>query len=176
MNILDISVILIIIITTIHGFWRGMQRQIFGLGGIVVGYIAATRFYEPVAGFIGSKDSSLAQIGAFIMVFILGKLSVSFAGWLVRNLFKDITLTWVNRIGGAGMGVLKGFIIIMIIILALLAFLPADMSLLKNSATLPYIASLPNMTSGIIPEKIRTQYNDKIETLRLKWEKKYKTE
>jgi membrane protein required for colicin V production len=171
MNILDITIILIIIITTVLGFWKGMQKQIFGLGGVVVGYIAAVKLYEPVAGLISSKESSLAQIASFILIFLLGKLVISLSGWFARNLFKGITLTWINRTGGALLGMLKGFIIIMIIILTLLAFLPADMSLIKNSVTLPYIASLPKITSGVIPEKIRTKYNDKVETLRSRWEK-----
>jgi membrane protein required for colicin V production len=169
MNILDITIILIFIITTALGFWKGMQKQIFGLGGVVIGYIAAVKLYEPVAGLISSKDSSLAQIASFVMIFILGKLAISFSGWLARNLFKGITLTWINRTGGALLGMLKGFIIIMIIILTVLAFLPADMSLIKDSVTLPYIASLPKITSSIIPEAIRTKYNDKVETLRVKW-------
>jgi len=171
MNILDISIIAIIIITTVLGFWKGMQKQIFGLGGVVIGYIAATNLYEPVADLISSKDSSLAQIVSFIAIFIFGKTGMSSIGWLARNLFKDIDLTWINRTGGALLGMLKGFIIVMIIILAVLAFMPADSSLIKNSVTLPYIASLPKITSGVIPEKIRTKYNDKVETLRAKWSK-----
>ena len=172
MNFLDITIIAIIIITTVLGFWKGMQKQIFGLGGVVIGYIAATNFYEPVADLFSSKDSSLAQIASFILIFIFGKLGISFTGWLARNLFKGISLTWVNRTGGALLGMLKGLIIIMIITLTVLAFLPADMSLIKDSATLPYIASLPKVTSGLIPEKIRTKYNNKVEKLRSKWEKR----
>jgi len=172
MNLLDISIILIIIITTALGFWKGMQKQIFGLGGVVVGYIAAVQLYEPVAGLISSKDSSLAQIASFVLIFILGKLGISFSGWLARNLFKGISLTWINRTGGALLGMFKGFIIIMILILTMLAFLPADMSLIRDSVTLPYLASLPKITSSIIPEAIRTKYNDKVETLRSKWEKR----
>jgi membrane protein required for colicin V production len=171
MNILDISVVSIIIITTALGLWKGMQRQIFGLGGVVVGYIAAANLYEPVADLISSKNSSLAQILSFISIFILGKASVSSTGWLARNLFKGITMTWVNRTGGALLGLLKGFIIVMVITLTVLAFMPADSNLINNSATLPYIASLPKITSGVIPKKIRDKYNAKVKKLRSKWEK-----
>ena len=170
MNLLDITIIAIIIITTVLGFWKGMQRQIFGLGGVVIGYIAATKLYEPVADLMSSKNSALAQIASFILIFIFAKLGISFTGWLARNLFKGITLTWLNRTGGALLGMLKGLIIIMIIILTVLAFLPADMSLIKDSATLPYIASMPKITSGLIPENIRNKYNDKVEKLQSKWE------
>ncbi len=172
MNFLDITVIAIIIITTVLGFWKGMQKQIFGLGGVVIGYIAATNLYEPVAGLFSSKDSSLAQIMSFILIFIFGKSGISFIGWLARNLFKDLDLTWINRTGGSLLGMLKGLIIVMILILTVLAFLPADMSLIKDSATLPYLASLPKITSGLIPEKIRNKYNDKVEKLSTKWEKR----
>jgi len=157
MNILDISIVSIIIITTALGLWKGMQRQIFGLGGVVVGYIAATKLYEPVADFIGNENSSIAQIVSFITIFILAKTGISSTGWLARNLFKGLTLTWVNRTGGALLGLLKGFIIVMVIILTVLAFMPADSILIKDSASLPYIASLPKITSGVIPHKIRTK-------------------
>ncbi len=172
MNILDITVISIIIITTVLGLWKGMQRQVFGLGGVIVGYIAATKLYEPVAGLIGDENSSISQIISFISIFILGKTGVSASGWLAKNLMKGISVTWVNRTGGALLGLLKGFIIVMIIVLTVLAFIPADSSLIKNSATLPYIASLPKITSGVIPKKIKSKYNAKVEKLRLKWEKK----
>jgi len=171
MNILDISIVSIIIITTALGLWKGMQRQIFGLGGVVVGYIAATKLYEPVADFIGNENSSIAQIVSFITIFILAKTGISSTGWLARNLFKGLTLTWVNRTGGALLGLLKGFIIVMVIILTVLAFMPADSILIKDSASLPYIASLPKITSGVIPHKIKTKYNTKVEKLRAKWEK-----
>jgi len=59
----------------------------------------------------------------------------------------------------------------MVIILTVLAFMPADSSLIKNSTTLPYIASLPKITSGVIPKKIRDKYNANVEKLRSKWEK-----
>jgi membrane protein required for colicin V production len=170
MNILDITILAIIILTTSMGLWKGMQRQIFGLGGVVIGYIAAVKLYEPVAGFISSEDSSFAQIVSFISIFVLGKLGISFVGWLSRRLFKGITMTWINRTVGALLGMLKGFIIVMILILTVLAFLPAQLSLIQDSVTLPYMASLPTITSSVIPESIRTKYNAKVEKLRATWE------
>ena len=143
-----------------------MGRQAFGLGGVAAGYIAAVQFYKPVLSFVGSTDSAMAKVVCFISIFVLCKVAVSLAGRLLSSLFKSSSLTLLNRTGGALLGLLKGLIVIMIIVLAVLAFLPADSTLIADSQTLPYIASLPKITGSVVPDDIRKKYNEKVDELR----------
>jgi membrane protein required for colicin V production len=108
----------------------------------------------------------MAKAVSFISIFVLCKIAVSLAGRLLSSLFKSSSLTLLNRSGGAFLGLLKGLVIIMIIVLAVLAFLPADSSLIAGSQTLPYIASMPKITVSVVPEDIRKKYNEKVEELR----------
>lgn len=149
-----------------------MQRQVFGLGGVVAGYIAAVKLYKPALSFVGGTDSGMAEVASFILIFVLCKIAVSLAGRLLSSLFKRPGLTLLNRTGGAFLGLLKGLIIIMIIVLAVLAFLPADSSLIADSHTLPYIVSLPKITASVVPADIRKKYNDKVDELRSRWEER----
>jgi uncharacterized membrane protein required for colicin V production len=143
-----------------------MQRQVFGLGGVAAGYIAAVKFYKPALSFAGSTDSAMAKAGSFISIFVLCKIAVSLAGRLLSSLFKSSSLTLLNRTGGALLGLLKGLIVIMIIVLAVLSFLPADSSLITDSQTLPYLASLPQITGSVVPDDMRKKYNEKVDELR----------
>jgi uncharacterized membrane protein required for colicin V production len=141
------------------------------LGSVVLGYIAAVKFHEPVAHIFSRHDSAIAKTVSFIAIFFIFKSIDTIIGWIKRGLFKQSRLSWINRVSGALLGMLKGLIIVMFIIVILLTILPADSGLLTESSTLPYIAALPKISSSVIPKGIRKKYNDKIDKLEFFWEK-----
>lgn len=157
--------------TTGLGYYKGLTRQFFGLGGVVAGYIVSVKFYEPVAHLLTESDSALIRLISFITLFVISKSAVSSGGWIARRLYKSSGFSRANRVGGALLGLLKGMLIIMIITLTLLAFMPDDSNILTGSSTLPYLVSLPRISSGIAPEKLRNRYNRTREKLKERWEK-----
>jgi membrane protein required for colicin V production len=158
-------------LTIFLGLWKGLRRQFFGLGGVIAGYIAAVNFYKPLTEFM-SMTSGLSKIISFITILFAGKFIVTFIGWKANKLFKSTKLSVLNRAGGASVGTLKGLIMVLVIVLALTAFLPSDTGLLRKSALLPFISSLPEITLGIIPGDIRKSYNEKVVRLRKYWNEK----
>ena len=144
------------------------------MGGVAAGYIASTKLYEPAALLFADTGSGAAKVISFISIFVLCKIAVSHGAWAIRRIFKSLRLGKISRVGGASFGFLKGIIIVIILTLILLAFLPADSSLLTDSATLPYLVSLPKISISIVPENIRNRYNDSVDKLRVHWEKREK--
>ena len=142
------------------------------MGGLLAGYFIALKSYEPIANFLTDNNSDIGKIVSFIAIFFLCKAAASLIGWIKKDLFKRQKLTWLNRAGGGSLGFLKGLIIIMIIVVILISFLPAKSKLLTDSLTLPYIASLPKITISVVPYKIRTRYNSKIDKLKSLWGKR----
>ena len=130
------------------------------------------KLYEHAARLFTDTDSGFARIISFISIFFLCKIAASYGAWATRHLFKRLGLRKISRAGGASLGFLKGLIIVIILTLVLLAFVPADSSLLTESATLPYLTSLPKISMSIVPEKIRDRYNDSVDKLKVHWEKK----
>ena len=149
-----------------------MTRQLFGMGGVAAGYIASMKLYEPAARLFTDSDSGFARIISFISIFLLCKIVVSHGAWAIRHIFKSLGLGKISRTGGGILGFLNGLIIVIILTLLLLAFIPADSSMLTESVTLPYLASLPKISMSIVPEKIRKRYNNSVDKLRVRWEKK----
>lgn len=105
MNWLDIAIGIVMAITALIGLWVGLIRAVFSLAGIVVGVILAGRYYATVAGWLSFiSQPSVAKAIAFILIL----LAVVVIAFLLANLLKwamsVMMLGWVNRVGGAVLG------------------------------------------------------------------------
>ena len=61
----DIIVLAVIGILTIIGLWKGVVKQLFGLLGVVAGYLLAMRFYQPCSKFCDEHLSRHRQGNQF---------------------------------------------------------------------------------------------------------------
>lgn len=166
MNALDIVILIIIILTTAYGIWRGMVSQIFSIAGIVGGYFAAVHYYIPLSQHLTFMDAGVARILSFILIFIACIVVAVIIAWLIGKVFKLPGLGLINSIGGAVVGFIKGFLIIALMVIFLVAILPHDSPLLNKSATLPYVFKGIKIIDNMIPQDIKTQYHKKIENLK----------
>lgn len=164
-NILDIIISAIICTTIAFGLWKGMVKQVFSLGGVIVGFLIARNYYEQLSYLVPVTDPGIKKAISFAVIFILSILIASVAGWFTERMIKSTDLNWVNRVGGGAVGFLKGTLIVLIIVVVLLAFLPADSKLLTESRILPYAVKASNMLSSAIPQDIRDKYYRKIEEI-----------
>ncbi len=169
MNLLDIVVLTIIGSFVALGLWKGLIKQLFSLAGIIIGYIAAISFYEQISTFFTSLDKDIASIVSFIAIFVSCILLSSLVGLFVGKLIKIADLSWLNRVAGGLLGFLKGLLILMIIVVILVAFLPSESKVLRNSVTLPYVMSVAQVINNIIPMHIKDNFEEKLEELRSYW-------
>ena len=170
MNTFDIGVVLVIGGLTLLGLFKGMVKQIIGLAGVVAGYILAMRFYEPMSRFFTSFRPGTAKAISFIAIFVACILCAHIIVWAVGKLFGVLGLGFLNRIGGGLIGFLKGFAIVSLVVMVLIAFLPANNSLFKGSSTIRYI--LPVVALVTWPERdIKARYNEKAEKVKSLWSK-----
>ena len=106
-------------------------------------------------------EPGTARTISFVLIFIVCIILASILGAMANRFLKVAGLSWADRLGGGLLGFLKGFILIAIIVMVLIAFLPAD-SLLASSVTLPYVISGIKIMSSFIPEDIQTKYKSKV--------------
>lgn len=158
----DIIVLVAIAALTIAGLFNGMVKQLFGLAGIVAGYMLAMKFYQPCSKFLTSFPPGTARAISFIAIFISCILFAHIIGWLVGRFFDISGLGFLNRIGGALLGFLKGCIIVSVIVMILTTFLPAKSSLFKKSRTIKYILPVISILKKVTHEDIKAKYNEKI--------------
>jgi membrane protein required for colicin V production len=164
MNKLDILIMGILGLTTVCGLWKGMIRQIVILTGVICGYIISLKLHVPMARILPRNvDPGAAAIISFIIIFIACTITASVLGALADRILKTAGLGWANRFAGGLLGAVKGFIIVAVIVISLLAFVPADSNVIRTSATLPYIASGIRVASRIMPHEIRANIQRRME-------------
>ena len=124
MNWLDIAIALIMVTFTASAFSSGLIREVVTLVSVVVGVVVAGLFYDDlerdVLVFIHEDDT--ARFFAFLA--LLG--SVYLAGQLVAIMLKRtaslLLLGWVDRVGGAAFGFLKGFIVVEVLLILFVTY------------------------------------------------------
>ena len=111
MNLLDIGIIVIIVISVVMGLRVGIIKAVLSLVGVIVGVILAGRFSTPLAGqltFI--PHEGMAKITAFAIILIAVMIAAAILASILKWAVSAIMLGWVNRLGGALFGLVLGAI------------------------------------------------------------------
>lgn len=167
MSTFDIIVIAVIGILTIIGFWKGMVKQVFGLLGVIAGYMLAMKFYQPCSKFLTSIHPGTARIISFIAIFLACILVAHLIGWGIGRFLAISKLGFLNRIGGGFLGFLKGCILVAVMVMVVTAFFSANNSLFKNSSMMKYILPVTTVLKKVTREDIKAKYNEKMGTEKL---------
>ena len=158
-NWLDILLLVIVAITIIIGVIRGFIRQIVGLLAVIVGLVLAIKYYS-----YGSEiftficNDVLAQLLGFFLIFV----AVLCIGWTinillakaVRGPFKSL-----NRLLGAGFGLIKGVLICCVVVFGFLVF-PVSAKALEESTLAPYCMEIANTAYNLIPQELKDKFNE----------------
>ncbi|CAO1665439.1 MULTISPECIES: CvpA family protein [Salinicola] len=114
---LDYAFLLVLTISMLAGFMRGLVREALGLGAWIVALLAARIFAKPIADllepYISHPDARLV-LGFVLIIFVV----VMICGFIIRLL--NAAIEWVgmgffNRVAGAIFGLARGGAILVIV-------------------------------------------------------------
>ena len=123
MNWLDIVIIGGVGWFTFTGLTAGFIREVFNLGGLILGVVLAGKYYGALAGgltFISS--ASVAKIFAFILIFVAVLVVVHVLASLLHQVVSFLFLGWIDHLGGALFGLIKGAAIFELFLIAFTRF------------------------------------------------------
>jgi len=112
MNWLDILILVVLAISVIGGLMAGVIKILFGVVGIILGVVLAGRFGGPLADkltFI--SDARTANILSFIVIMIVVLLIAGVLAFIFKKIAEGVLLGWINRLGGAVLGLLLGMLL-----------------------------------------------------------------
>ena len=159
MNWIDLTVYIIIIFFVLIGTTRGLVRQVFSISALVGGIIIGLIFYDVFAAmFIKDslvKNESIANVSAFLIVSFLSYLLIQILGWLTIKLMGTLHLSWINRLGGAILGIIIGSIAALLFTSSLTLFISEKDPAITNSVTIPYINETYETIKRQLPEDLR---------------------
>jgi membrane protein required for colicin V production len=162
MDMFDIIVLAVIGILTVFGLLNGMVKQLFGLAGVVAGYMLAMRYYQLCSKYLTSLHPGTAKVISFIAIFLVCIVVAHIIGWLVGKFVTTTGLGFLNRIGGGLLGFAKGCLIVCVVVTVLHTFLPADNQLLEKSRTIRYILPVTVLFKKVTHADIKAKYNEKV--------------
>ena len=152
-NVIDILLGLLVLLSMLSGYRRGLILGVLDLASWVLSLIAGLRFYQPVAGWLGVYIRSLPQIWnrpiAFILIAVVAGLAVHLVGNVIlRRLPKDIHQRRINRLFGIIPGFANG-LIMAAIVSALLLAIPLNEGLRERARASTWVNRLADYTERL---------------------------
>ncbi|MCH7859848.1 MAG: CvpA family protein [Candidatus Marinimicrobia bacterium] len=116
MNPIGIGIIVFIAYYGYRGFQRGLVEEIGRLIGLVLAVLLANRFSSVLAGQLGLDSEVARTAAAFVIIFVITLVAMSFVIRVVRTLIELVLLEWLDRMGGILFGVLKSILVLGVLI------------------------------------------------------------
>lgn len=164
-NYFDIAIVVIIIITALIGFMRGLVWMGIFLATWTAAILLAIKFKDQVALALPIKLSSeVAQTGLAALLIFLGVLIAgAIINFLLHKLVNAIGLGTFDRILGTGLGIALGALAITLLTMLLsLTELP-NQEMWGKSKFIPKFQEAATWLQTLIPENLNDIVNEKLE-------------
>jgi membrane protein required for colicin V production len=178
MNLLDIAIIIILALTTIRGFFKGIIQEAATLIGLIASFFLASFYYKDLAlwasRFLPNHQILLA-VFSFLLLFVLSLFLFHFMAILARGVARLALMGWLDRTLGGAFGLLKGAVIVFFLVTILTVFYPKSGPIVKDSRFFPSILSLTEKLVILIPSRIKEDFMLKKKSLEDLWAGKKRT-
>jgi membrane protein required for colicin V production len=115
MSWLDWALAGVVVLSMAVGVWRGLVREIIGLAGWVVAFLAANLFAGPLSVHVPDavRTPELRVLAAFLAVFIGALVLATLMSFLLSKLVKAVGLGGLDRSLGAVFGAARALILVL---------------------------------------------------------------
>ena len=167
MNPLDWLLALLLVYSTVRAAMRGLVRELFALAGLVVGFVLACWYYQAVGSYLRGLVNSppLADFCAFLLIISVVMVLATILGAVIRRTASAVGLSILDRLGGAGFGVIRGVVLGAALVLAVTAFLPTA-PWVQGSKFSPYLLRASHAVSFVMPRQLKLQLIEGVDRLK----------
>jgi membrane protein required for colicin V production len=158
MGLFDWFLLAMLAYSTIMAFVRGIILELFSLGGLIAGILAASWNYNHVAAFLERliTTPATAQIVAFLFIVIVVMVLSTLLGRALNRTAHAIGLGFFDRLLGAVFGFARGCLFGVAILMAVAAFRPHS-AWVENSRLTPYFLAGAHAVSFVVPHDLQQQ-------------------
>lgn len=173
MNFFDIIIIIILGFGVIRGVFRGLIKELASIIGVLGGFYAAYSYYMVLARLLSRWISNAAYLNilSFLIIFCGVLIIISILGVVIKYVLNIAFLGWVDRICGAGFGIIKGILIASVLLITLTAFLPRNAPVIKNSILAPHVTLVSEKMAKIVSRDMKRNFTAKLAELKKAWKK-----
>lgn len=163
MALYDIVMLVVIVGAIWVGWWKGLAWQIASLAAIIVSYIVAVNFREPVSHYI-SADEPWNRIGAMLILFLVTSLLIWTIYASISKSLKKMELKGFDHQAGALLGAIKGALLCMIITMFAVSLLGEKAhDAIHNSRSGRYVVAGIAKVSAVVPSELAKYIHPHVE-------------
>ena len=176
MNWLDIVLLIVLAGSVASSFARGFSREAVSFAAAVVALLVGIWFYGSVGNIFEPWVSSrgVANFLGFFVVFVGIVLLGGIVGLILRKVVKFAGLSWMDRILGASFGFVRGALVGVALVTALMAFTPgvkpggAPQSVVRSRLA-PYYIDAARVISALAPFELKQGVHKTYEQVKQVW-------
>ena len=172
-SLLDLLLIAIVGGSVVFGFLAGFARAGVGFLSAVAGVLFGFWFYGIPAVWIHKYVNSLtfSNLAGFLLVFAACVFLGALIGKLLSKLFKWTGLSWLDRMMGAGFGLVRGAVAAVAFVSVLMAFAPKPVpKWMTGSVVLPYAIDASNVAAAVAPRALKDAVRQTVGEIRQAWD------
>jgi len=176
MNWLDFVLLFLVAGSIIASFRQGFSRELIGLVTMIVALFCGLWFYGSTGTFLLPYFSSkgLANFCGFVLVFVGVLIAGAIVGHLFSRLVKAAGLSMFDRILGAGFGAVRGLLLAVVVILAIVAFAPGPVDAppraVVHSRFAPYVIDTAHLFASMAPRELKDSFRKHYEQVKRIWD------
>lgn len=178
MNLLDLGIIIVVSLTTIRGFFKGIIREVTSIFGVIASFFLASMYYKDLSSLLSPftpDHRTMVAIFGFILIFVLSIFLFHLLAMITRGAIRLALLGWLDRTLGGVFGLIKGVIITFFLITGLMLFYPDSSPILRGSHLFPPVLSLTEKITILIPYKVKEDFSRRKRQLEEYWGGKKQT-
>lgn len=137
----DLMLLGMLALSVLIGLWRGLVFELLSLAGWAVAYFGSPYVAPFVATWLPAErmGPSLIHVASLLIAFLTILLVWGFASKLLRALIRSTPLSVIDRLGGAGFGVLRGVLVCLLVVVAVSMTPAAASSTWQASQVAPWL-------------------------------------
>jgi len=156
MNVVDIVILLLLVLSALAGYRSGLIQSVVSLLGLIAGIAVASWHYKRFGAELEPMVHSRALADAiwFCLIAIAVMLVAGVLGMLLKGLVHGIGLGWLDKGLGLLFGILRGALLATLCIVVLAAFFP-DTTWLGQARLSRYFLGSVHLTTRMTPKELK---------------------
>ena len=139
-------------LSIVWGFWRGLTRELVSVIAWIIIAVAAFRYASALGQLLPFDSPPIvrAAVGASLIV-VLGVILAALLGRLLRSAVSASKLAGADRVLGAVFGAARGALVLLLIAAVVVEAGFSDSRVWRNSASGPYLEHVWHWMAGSVP-------------------------
>lgn len=127
-NWADWVILGIVVVSCLFGLMRGLIKEALSVANWIIAVLIAVTFRDPLASLLVNQieTPSLRQIVAFSSLFVATLMVGALVNYLISELVKITGLSSTDRVLGMVFGLLRGFVVVMAVLLLIPPIISID--------------------------------------------------